>query len=40
MEAQLNKIEEEMPIPDENIKSKSYAMSNSKLDTKDYSSHE
>lgn len=28
-----------MPIPDENIKSKSYKMSNSKLDVKDYNSH-
>jgi hypothetical protein len=28
-----------MPIPDENIKSKSYTMSNSKVDIKDYNSH-
>lgn len=34
MEDQYNKMEEEMPIPDEIIKSKSFG--NSKLDIKDY----
>lgn len=39
MERQYEKIEQEMPIPDENVKPSSTAVSNSRLNTKDYSNH-
>jgi len=39
METEFQKLEEEMPIPDESIKKISYNISNSKLDAKDYSNH-
>lgn len=41
MERQYQKIEEEMPIPDENIKQQSSraAVPNSKLNTTDYNNH-
>lgn len=39
MEMQFQQLEEEMPIPDENFKPIPCVMSNSKLNTKDYSNH-
>lgn len=41
MERQYQTIEEEMPIPDENIKQQSSraAVPNSKLNTTDYNNH-
>jgi len=39
MEMQFQQLEEEMPIPDENIKPIPCVIPNSKLNTKDYSNH-
>lgn len=41
MEMQFQKIEEEMPIPDENIKQQNTCtvVPNSKLNIKDYNNH-
>lgn len=39
MEMQCEKLDEEMPIPDENTKQNLSNVPNSKLDSKDYNSH-
>lgn len=39
MEQKLHEIEEEMPIPNENVKNTSCNVPNSKLDEKVYSNH-
>lgn len=39
MERECEKIDEEMPIPDEHCNQSSSAVSNSRLNSKDYSNH-